>query len=340
MPSSSDPYNDAITDPNSLAILDPASPQYIPNDTGWMGSKLFMTDVHFYPSLISRAPVPPFTSTGNQVNNTNVGTGSATGSTSPWSWPTCQQWWGDSTYGLRQRITGQKSWVSRKFNSALASMSSFAGSTPDDKADFIAQASTFNSPPNMVDVTNTMGRNENNIMVRGLRGVGGVVGGVPVGMATIASLMGDAHTTAAIMMVQALILMCIYMLLPLIVLLSGYDLKVMFYGAMAIFTVKFWTVLWFTANWIDGHLMSSMFEGQSLMSYGQSLLDGTRTYKWAILNILLFGMYVGFPVIWSGMMSWIGVHVGGVLSNFMKANAHPGRNSTGMSIPIVGKFLK
>jgi hypothetical protein len=51
-----------------------------------------------------------------------------------------------------------------------------------------------------------------------------------------------------------------------------------------------------------------------------------------ILDIILFGMYIGFPMIWSGMMTWIGIRVGGVLSDFMKGNAHPAANNpTGMS---------
>jgi hypothetical protein len=43
--------------------------------------------------------------------------------------------------------------------------------------------------------------------------------------------------------------------------LSGYDLKVFFLGALAIFTVKFWAVMWYVANWVDGHLMKAMYDG-------------------------------------------------------------------------------
>ena len=81
------------------------------------------------------------------------------------------------------------------------------------------------------------------------RRVGGVFGGLFTGSAWLSTFMAFLHMTSALLMVQALILMAIYMLLPLIVLLSGYKLEVMFYGAMAIFTVKFWTVLWFIAQW-------------------------------------------------------------------------------------------
>jgi hypothetical protein len=51
--------------------------------------------------------------------------------------------------------------------------------------------------------------------------VGGAVGTLFTGLTAASTMMSFAHITSALMMMQALILMCIYMLLPLIVLLSG-----------------------------------------------------------------------------------------------------------------------
>jgi hypothetical protein len=121
--------------------------------------------------------------------------------------------------------------------------------------------------------------------------------------------------------------MCIYMLLPLAVLLSGYKLEVMFYGAMAIFTVKLWSVLWFIAQWIDTHLNQAMFPYQSWGAFFMRLADGSPAKKMT-LDILLFAMYVGFPLIWSGMMAWAGIRVGTALSGLMEKNAHPGGEMT------------
>ncbi len=61
-------------------------------------------------------------------------------------------------------------------------------------------------------------------------------------------------------MMQALVLMGIYMFLPLVVFLSGFDLKAMFYGAVAIFTVKLWAAMWFIAQWVDARLIDSMYQ--------------------------------------------------------------------------------
>jgi hypothetical protein len=44
-----------------------------------------------------------------------------------------------------------------------------------------------------------------------------------------------------------------------IVVLSRYSISMMVIGAMAIFTVKFWSMLWYLALWVDQNLILSMY---------------------------------------------------------------------------------
>ena len=60
-------------------------------------------------------------------------------------------------------------------------------------------------------------------------------------------------------MVQAVLLLGMYALLPMLVVLSRYSISMMMTGAMAIFTVKFWSVLWYLALWVDQNLILSMY---------------------------------------------------------------------------------
>jgi hypothetical protein len=140
----------------------------------------------------------------------------------------------------------------------------------------------------------------------------------------------------AMPMIQSMVLMCIYMLLPLIVVLSAYKLEVMFYGGMAIFTVKFWTVLWYVASYIDADLWKAMYPGANGVQVINEVTHvsslGTLSVQRILVNIILFGMFVGFPIIFSGMMSWIGIQVGGALSGYLGDNAHAGKSKTGMSL--------
>jgi hypothetical protein len=316
-------------DAGSQAIIDPSNKDYGPTDVDWMGSQLFVSDSHFYPAIHSRRPVVQFPATADEPNNANVGGGDITGTTSAYGWPTCLQWWSDPANGIRARIAGQSSSTIQRLSTALTNV--FTGSSADEQQDLIARAATVNSPPAIVDAAHIMGSNESTV-TNALHTVNGSIGTVFTWGTQAATSMAFMHMVAALPMIQALILLAIYTMLPLIVVLSGYKLEVMFYGAMGIFTVKFWTILWFIAQWLNAYLYQSMYPNQGIAVMGQEIANGAL-YKGTILNILLFGMYVVFPMIWSGMMSWIGVHLGNALSGIMAKNAHPAKNNTGMSAP-------
>jgi hypothetical protein len=113
------------------------------------------------------------------------------------------------------------------------------------------------------------------------------------------------------------------MFLPIITLLSGFDLKVMFLGAIAIFTVKFWAVMWYIAQWVDAHLINAMYpgsQGSVIMQEVTQMANGSvpPSYKRVLLNVLLMAMFVGLPIVWSAMMAWIGIKVGGDLHELAK----------------------
>jgi hypothetical protein len=317
-------------DPTYADIIAPSNTQYGPADVDWMGSHLFQTDPQFYQAMHSLTPIPGFPLDPNDPNAANVGGGDMTGSLPANGYPTCENWWTDPTAGVRAGIVGQ---VGSDISvvGALKAAVNVAFPGDGDNLDAVARAALINNPPSFVDATHTMGGGAGALTNVG-RFVGGTAGTLFTGSGLIATFMGYMHMTAAMMMFQALTLMAIYMLLPLIVVLSGYKLEVMFYGAMAIFTVKFWSVLWFVANWIDNNLFTSMNAGnQGVMGFFNYLGNG-GAYKQPILDILLFGMYLGFPLIWSAMMGWIGIKVGTALSNLLEGNAHPrAANQTGMS---------
>jgi len=118
-------------------------------------------------------------------------------------------------------------------------------------------------------------------------------------------------------MIQAFLLMGIYFMMAGVLVLSSYNLKVAMIGAIAIFSVKFWTVLWAIAGWVDENLITAMFpERQALLesllfSAGPlSLVDGgahqDHLIKRLILDLVMASMYVALPVLWTAMVGWAG----------------------------------
>ena len=112
--------------------------------------------------------------------------------------------------------------------------------------------------------------------------------------------------------------MAIYMFLPTIVILGSYDMKLMIYGALTIFTVKFWAVMWFVARWVDDNLIAAMkpgIDGNAVMEFLLSW-DG-ETNSRLVLNILLLTMYVMLPLIWTSLMAMIGLRIGSGIDQVM-----------------------
>jgi hypothetical protein len=132
-----------------------------------------------------------------------------------------------------------------------------------------------------------------------------------------ASAMFSVTMTAvlqALPMVQALLLLGIYALLPMVVVLSRYSLSMMVIGAMAIFTVKFWSVLWYLAMWVDQNLIQSMYPDVNV--FLQLFANpGEHDVKRMLLNMITTSLYLGLPVLWSGMMAWVGLNVGRSINN-------------------------
>jgi hypothetical protein len=80
-------------------------------------------------------------------------------------------------------------------------------------------------------------------------------------------------------------------------------------GAMAIFTIKFWSVLWYLAMWVDQNLIQSMYPDVNV--FLQLFANpGEHDVKRMLLNMITTSLYLGLPLLWSGMMAWAGVKVG------------------------------
>ena len=137
-------------------------------------------------------------------------------------------------------------------------------------------------------------------------------GGLASGGVLAASALFSVTMTAvlqALPMVQAVLLLGIYALLPMVVVLSRYSISMMVIGAMAIFTVKFWSVLWYLALWVDQNLILSMYPDVNV--FLQMFANpGEHDIKRLLLNMITTSLYLGLPLLWSGMMAWAGVKIG------------------------------
>jgi hypothetical protein len=242
-----------------------------------------------------------------------------------WGKPYCKQWWEDGAIGLREKLINEADATSAGFSGLVVAVAPALAS--EKQNDAVARTVLNNSPPSW----------SNNDLVANNSGSTGLLsttenlvkGGLAAGGVLTASALFSVTMTAvlqALPMVQAVLLLGIYALLPMVVVLSRYSISMMVIGAMAIFTVKFWSVLWYLALWVDQNLIQSMYPDVNV--FLQIFANpGEHDTKRMLLNMITTSLYLGLPLLWSGMMAWAGVQVGRSINNATAPLARPGEDA-------------
>ena len=106
--------------------------------------------------------------------------------------------------------------------------------------------------------------------------------------------------------IQAVTLMAVYALLPDHRRDPGYSLMLAV-GAIGIFTINFWTVLWKFAHRVDENPTVAMHPGSldGLMNWAAAPGGfAGATSKALMLDTMLAMFMIGMPVLWTMMMAW------------------------------------
>jgi len=278
-------------------------------DLDWMGSHVL--GQLYYPNLRATSPVPPFpySSYPNPYVDDAVSQGQVA-QNPQYGYPTCQQWWSDSTYGLETRIvqavdgkTPQNSHLgelplSDRFESWVSAHHLNLGSsvTADD---IIARAVLYDSKGDYG------GFATNNATVDTDSGLSGSIAQSFVGFGQTMKeyfntpLQRDGLATILPIM-QAIVFFFVLVFMPLILIFGNYRLSVCFSMAFIIFTLIFCNFLWFLLDFLQNALLSSLFDPYSGNYLGQhsSLVN--------FLNI----MFIGVVVLLMGLMSMAGIKIG------------------------------
>ncbi|MCP5443688.1 MAG: conjugal transfer protein TraG N-terminal domain-containing protein [Chromatiaceae bacterium] len=309
---------------------------YGEDDPDWMGSHVYRDTAGFYDTLRPTKQIPGW------AYNATRDTEYDPASPPAWGKPTCTQWWEDGAIGLRQKLIDEADATSAGFSGLVVAVApALAG---EQQKDAVARTVLTNSPPvwssndlvaNNTGSTGLLGTAEN--IVKGGLAAGGVITASAFFSVTITAVL------QALPMVQAVLLLGIYALLPMIVVLSRYSLSMMVVGAMAIFTVKFWSVLWYLAMWVDQNLIQSMYPDVNV--FLQLFANpGEHDIKRMLLNMITTSLYLGLPLLWSGMMAWAGVRIGRSISDAMSPLSRPsedaGRQGGALGRNAAGRMLR
>lgn len=302
-------YNDCYVPSRSKYLIqrpDNAATQRIFDNQGlqdvdWIGSHTYRELSGFYDSHRATTPITGWSF--NPARDTEYeGAGPSFGR------PGCQEWWEHPTRGIRRKIVDSVDDSAGGFTRNLVNI----GFTFNSEAylDTAAKAALVNAPDEWTN--NAIGRN--NLATTGWLGLGeravkGILTTTGQAIAATLSTLVVSVLVQLLPILQAILLMGIYALLPLYLVFARYSFNALIDGALAVFTIKFWTVLWYLVLWVDQNLIESMYPDRNML-VEVFLGNADHAGKRIMLNIVTTLMYVGLPILWSLMMGWAGSSIG------------------------------
>lgn len=327
-------FHDPNTPPSPIINTVIANELYGKDDTEWIGSHGFLQDPAYYASFRSRQPINGFAM--DPVDDADAAPG-----TQGNSMPNCRRWWQGDTAdnGLQYRLINQGGTTMKRAGDYVAGLVKAASGLsptnpgaldPDYVRDEILKQALWRTQANFAQTEQVIGgQNESRWSLPEF------LSGLGIAQKGFEATFSYYPVVQFLIMSQPLVLMALYMFTPLIVLFSRFSLQYMLQGGLAIFTVKFWAAMWAIARYVDERLVVAMYGDTTIWvrEYVTNGFDGGS--KRAILNVLTLGLFFVLPMVWSGMMAWVGFKVGVAVQDALKNANDSGRQAGAATNAIV-----
>ncbi len=112
-------------------------------------------------------------------------------------------------------------------------------------------------------------------------------------------------------MVQAILLMVLVICIPLVTVFSAYSIKTVLTLTFAQFGLMFLTFWWELARWLDGWMLTLLYDGDAHSSWNLAGIQNTQDDL--IMQFVMGTMFIVLPAFWMGALGWAGVQLGGVI---------------------------
>jgi len=279
------------------------------DDTNWIGSEFFVKNV--YKDIQAKSEIEGFLYDKDRdleydprVHIPKYGK------------PTCEQWWTGKGHvkgvGLRDSLKGQiKTGVLTKFKKVVGKVSGKSKAEIENiaiKSLVTREKTTFNGYAGLQDYNDFSLSNT-------LNSLAGTAGGW---------LKGATHFPRIYMIkisapiVQSVVLMLIYTLMPFYFWFSSYDMGKIVFMSIIVFSIKFWTVLWAIAHWLDNNLITALDPGWYELTVNAAFngaLQNNMVVK-QVIDFITSSLFVAMPLFWTGLLGWAGYKIGSEISRF------------------------
>lgn len=273
-------------------------------DASWIGSNYLLDTPGYYDtdrSHTSRIDWPYDEARDTSLPQLDNGAG----------YPTCKQWWSDATVGLRDRLVAE---VNPNLLTQLHGWLTGRSSTEIEDAtlrELVSprQQSLSMAPGQVFQDYGSSARGSS--FTQGLNNLATNTG---LALGSFSNFPAMNALRAALPMVQAFLIMGTIICLPLVLLISTYQLKALMTITFALFTLHMLTFWWELARWIDSSMLDTLYHqvsvtDQALLTLPTAgFMDGTVTAQ--VIEYVMGVMFVVLPMFFLSVMSWAGYNVG------------------------------
>lgn len=276
------------------------------HDVSWIGSSYFVDTSGFYDTYHAKTPRDGWAYESNRdAGLAQVPSGAG--------YPTCRQWWSDSSNGLRARLLSQ---VDPSLLNRVAGWAGFLSRQEVDDSVIRAIASPRQQKLNQGSVYTDYGgqidKTLPNVVNRAASDVGLAVG-------SLAAFPAMDVVRQALPMVLSLLKMALVICIPLVLVVGTYDLKTLVTVSIvqfALFFVDFWFQL---ARWIDSTILDALYGwgfGYNRPHANFDPLAGLNNAFGDLLLMFVMGtMFLVLPTFWVAALGWVGVRAGVIAQN-------------------------
>ena len=256
--------------------------EYGVEDTEWLGSHSFSDT--YYQNLNAARPIPGFPYSAIQDINADVNQKNPPA----YGMPSCSEWWNDDQHGLKNRL-----------------YQILPKSFSDEFKNYLNDAKTHDDVIKRIISNNANGFDNANAGI-GDYGYSHIVSAIGIWFHQMEEYPKLYAASQAAPIMQALLLLMIYVFLPFALVFSSYRASTFVTGGILIFSVIFWGFIWHLVSWTDYALMQALYSGWfAKQSAGATLAD------MIIASLVIFS-----PVFWFIFMGAMGVAVGDAVSGF------------------------
>ena len=248
-------------------------------------------------------------------------------------YPTCRQWWADSSSGLRARLLGQ---VDPDLLTRIGRWAGFLSQNEVNDSVLRAVVSpkqqTMNQGAVYADYGGQIEKTLPNVVTRGAADLGLATG-------SLGFFPAMDVVRQALPMVLSLLKMALVICIPLTLLFGTYELKALVAVScveFALFFVDFWFQL---ACWIDSTILDALYGAALGINRPHSnfnpLIGLNNAFGDMLLNFVMATMFIVLPGFWVSALAWVGVRAGNALqglSEGTKSAGQAGSKGTGMVI--------